>query len=343
MVVKLPLIVLRISAITITISTGDDLIGSSGSNVKLYGGTGNDTLMFWCTEANDTATSNYLDAGDGNNNINIYEYYQNDEFVRRIENMIVNAGSGYDSILVLSDKTTINAGGGSDKVWNVGKSNVINLGSGNDFAVNEYWSESYVAINGESGNDLLFNHGRYATINGGNDNDTIYNGGGNNSFLNGDAGNDVIVNGHNDPSSVEHYETYSEESEHVDVATLVADTSDRALVVSNVTLKGGKGNDTIAISSKSLMNVLQYASGDGNDIITNYSSHDTIQITNGLYSTQTSGNDVIIKIGSNSINLKNAKGTTLNIAGTTSDKVSVASDAVTYNGHSYKLYTLGKT
>ena len=427
-----------------------------------------------------TATNSTINAGDGNNNINVYEYYQNGEFVRRVDNVVLNAGSGYDSILALSDKTTINAGAGSDKVWNVGVHNVINLGAGNDFATNDFWAQDgFVIFNGDTGDDILIG-GFGDTINGGSGKDTIYSNK-DKIFTDGGADNDVIISGHWGPEII-HHDTYTEEAEQLDIANMIHDTSEAAREASNLTIKGGKGDDTIAISSKSLMNVLQYANGDGNDIvygytstdtinitsgkyttqtsgndviikvgtgsvtlkntkgvqlnikgtydgtsstttsstltitddykspitidsgiknvdassrttavriagnslansikggtgdniliggegddtltggsgsnvfqyasgggndiITNYSSNDTIEITDGIYSTQTSGNDIIVNVGSGSINLKNAKGTTLNIAGTTSDKVSVASDAVTYNGHSYKLYTLGKT
>ena len=339
------------SQVTVNLGDGNDSIGSSGSNVRLYGGDGDDTLMFWCTEANDTATSNYLDAGtgnnviqawggynftinagsgndfmevtatnstinagDGNNNINVYEYYQNGEFVRRVDNVVVNAGSGYDSILALSDKTTINAGAGSDKVWNVGVHNVINLGAGNDFATNDFWAQDgFVIFNGDTGDDILIG-GFGDTINGGSGKDTIYSNK-DKIFTDGGADNDVIISGHWGPEII-HHDTYTEEAEQLDIANMIHDTSEAAREASNLTIKGGKGDDTIAISSKSLMNVLQYANGDGNDIVYGYTSTDTINITSGKYTTQTSGNDVIIKVGTGSVTLKNTKGVQLNIKGT---------------------------
>ncbi len=292
---------------------GDNVIRTwnGGHNFTINTGSGNDDIGDY------GADNSIINAGEGNNNVIIAERWLNGSFVSRAEKILVNTGSGHDSIGVYgADKSTINAGAGCDKIWNNGSNNIVNLGAGNDFAVNDYWSESYVVINGESGNDLLFNHGRCSTINGGADNDTIYGTGGINTFLNGEAGNDVIVSGHSGPNYVEHYETYNEESEHVDVTTLVADTSDRAITVSNVTIKGGKGNDTIAIGSKASKQVVQYASGDGNDIVYGYTAADTIHITSGEYTTQNSSNDVIIKVGSGSVKLKNTKGVKLNIKGT---------------------------
>ena len=66
-------------------------------------------------------------------------------------------------------------------------------------------------------------------------------------------------------------------------------------------MTGGAGND-----------VFVYASGDGNDIITDYTAQDKLKIT-GSYSTLASGNDVVINVGSGKMTLKNAKGVKLNI------------------------------
>ena len=85
------------------------------------------------------------------------------------------------------------------------------------------------------------------------------------------------------------------------------------------TLIGGKGNDTLTGGTGA--NVFVYAIGDGNDVITDYTTQDKIKIT-GSYSTLNSGNDVIINIsadtgaGTGSITLNNAKGKTLNIIST---------------------------
>ena len=131
-----------------------------------------------------------------------------------------------------------------------------------------------------SSNSINGDYG-YVTIDGGAGNDTIY------SIdpyvsLNGGAGDDSIYAGS---------------------------------IWYNVTVKGGTGNDTISIPRGS-DNVIQYTSGDGNDIIQNYSSNTKIQITSGSYSTLTSGNDVVIKVGSGRMTLKDARGTSLNISGT---------------------------
>ena len=78
----------------------------------------------------------------------------------------------------------------------------------------------------------------------------------------------------------------------------------------NDTLNGGKGNDTLTGGAGA--DVFVYATGDGNDVITDYTTQDKLRIT-GSYSTLTSGNDVVVKVGSGRMTLKNAKGVKLNI------------------------------
>ena len=79
------------------------------------------------------------------------------------------------------------------------------------------------------------------------------------------------------------------------------------------TMIGGRGNDTFT-GSNGYADMFLYENGDGNDIITNYDNNDWIRITDGTsFSTQTSGSDVIVNIGSGSITLKDSYGKALNI------------------------------
>ena len=65
---------------------------------------------------------------------------------------------------------------------------------------------------------------------------------------------------------------------------------------SATTVNGGKGDDTIESNGKG--NVFVYKAGDGNDLITNYASEDSISITSGTVSKiTTSGNNVIFTVG----------------------------------------------
>ena len=136
-----------------------------------------------------------------------------------------------------------------------------------------------------SGYALTLDSGNYTTgasIIGGSSVDTITNNG-NRLVISTGAGNDLI--------------------------TLGSGTSKNTII-------GGKGNDSITTSQGA--NLYKYASGDGNDVITGYTANDTIQITKGSLTTTSSGNDVVISVGSGSITLKDAKNVSLNITGGTS-------------------------
>ena len=151
---------------------------------------------------------------------------------------------------------------------------------GNDWIYN---TGSNSVILGGNGNDSIFNHVSNVTISGGKGNDYISNYDGKSKIsMVGGAGNDSIFNN----------------------------------TGSNVTISGDTGNDYINLGSSNSKVVMRYAKGDGSDTVYGYNNTDTIYISDEKYSTVNSGNDVNIKIGSNTIYLKNAKGIKLNIKGT---------------------------
>jgi len=78
-----------------------------------------------------------------------------------------------------------------------------------------------------------------------------------------------------------------------------------------MTVDGGKNNDFISLNSTNTL--IKYKSGDRNDTIRGFNSTDTLNISGGSYSTQISGNDVLVKVGKRKITLKNAKGNAINI------------------------------
>lgn len=84
--------------------------------------------------------------------------------------------------------------------------------------------------------------------------------------------------------------------------------------VQNSSVKtGGAGNDSI-VGNRSGYGVL-YPPGknDGKDTITGFNENDTLQLADSTWTPSTSGSDVLVKIGSSSVLLKNAKGKKLNI------------------------------
>lgn len=150
---------------------------------------------------------------------------------------------------------------------------------------------SDVEINGGKGNDYLVSYYGYennenkkifaenVTLNGGAGVDTFY-GSSDNIYFIGGAGNDSIF-------------SYSD----------------------NATIYSGAGNDTIEINldAKVEKNIIRYGSGDGKDVVYGFDSDDVLKITKGSHKITTSGNDVIVKVGSGSVKLKNAVGQEITI------------------------------
>ena len=172
-----------------------------------------------------------------------------------------------------------------------------------------------VTINGNDKDNEIYSGKGKDVLKGGNGKDSLYGGAGNDSLW-GEKGDDYLFGD-----------------------------------AGNDSLCGGKGNDTLYGGSGK--DVFFYASGDGNDVIADFSSKDMIKLTKGSIKKVTkSGNDVTFKIGNGSIKVQNAKGKEITIvdADNLEKKYlngklisSVPADALKYNGHSYKIFNDGMT
>ena len=176
-------------------------------------------------------------------------------------------------------------------------------------------------INAESGNNIIYSYGSYTKINTGSDNDTINVMGHfydnlSNVTINARDGNNFIENNADDSRIDTDVGNDKIENWGGNVVVYTGHGNDS---INNrgdgVTINAGKGDDTIRCASFFYHNLIQYSEGDGNDVVTSYGSNDTIQITSGSYSYQNSGNDVIVKVGTGSITLKDARDTNINIVG----------------------------
>ena len=85
----------------------------------------------------------------------------------------------------------------------------------------------------------------------------------------------------------------------------------------NVTISGGKGNDEITLSSSTKNNVIQYARGDGEDVIYGFNSkYDILTVTGGsVDAVNTNGSDGILKIGDEYITIVGASESVINVNG----------------------------
>ena len=273
-----------------TISGGagsDSIIGNAG-NDSLIGGTGADTLVGGAGKDTLTGGSGndvfVYATGDGDDVITDYTAGQDkikltSGFIASASltgsDVILNIGSGSITLKNAKNKaiTVINSAGNSTSKVYPRPTSLTVTDSDSTTIVAESTIKTIDASTRTKAVKITGNS-LANTIKGGSGKDTISGGAGNDSII-GNAGNDSLIGG-------------------AGADTLVGGTG-------KDTLTGGSGND-----------VFVYKTGDGNDVITDYTAQDKLMIT-GSYSTLTSGNDVIITVGTGKITLKGANDTTLNI------------------------------
>ena len=301
--------------VTIDGGAGNDSIYADDANLSINGGAGNDTISFYGNRGNIT-----IKGDTGNDYINnlstnhavIYQYEEgdgNDSITNYSSNDTISIGGSVNySTLTSGNNLIVNVGSGSITLVNA-KGKTLNIVGGHLLAENEFINTTTnKTINGTSAGDSISNYAGGVKIYAGDGNDTIYdqvlytvNSAYGYVTIDGGAGNDSIyaddpnlsINGGSGNDTISFYGNRG-----------------------NVTIKGDTGNDYINNLSTNHAVIYQYEEGDGNDSITNYSSNDTISIGGSVnYSTLTSGNNLIVNVGSGSITLVNAKGKTLNIKG----------------------------
>ena len=162
--------------------------------------------------------------------------------------------------------------------------------------------DSNVVVNGLAGDDTIENYSQDAVITGGAGNDSILSRA-ENVTIEGGAGNDVIEN-----------RSYTRMLDY------------------NGNFKYWLGYDNV---------VFNYAAGDGKDTILGFNSTSTLNISGGSYSTQASGDDVLVKVGNGSVLLKNANGTTLNIETVSAGNDTVETTTLTVTNKTKSPVTLG--
>lgn len=298
--------------VTIQAQGGNDSISNYSTNVSIDGGAGNDSVYSY------GGSSVTINGGDGNDYIGAYNTSN--------KVITINGGTGKDTIEIAGNNFLIYLGEGNDSAditgliqGSDGKTYAghitIDASAGDDvftvgasFGIDDYHS----SINGGSGNDSMEINGNYVTVECGDGKDSVRFEG-EHAILNGGESNDYLL--------------FDGE---------------------NVTITGGKGNDSVEgfglyysynngdgwFSMAKDKVTYQYTSGDGDDIIKSFNEKNTISISGGSYSTQSSGNNVIIKVGDDSITLIDAKDKTLDIKGTKTSTGSGSSSSSTQRGGS---------
>ena len=222
----------------------------------------------------------------------------------------VKGSSGDDYIYNDGDSVTIDAGAGNDTIENGGSNVTISGGDGND-TFNTWGENTGLTIQGGAGNDYVHNNAHNSIIDTGDGDDTIGNWGENahnNSINSGAGADDIDNNGSNvtiDAGAGDDtiYNTgYFGGGQNVSINS--GEGSDSIYNYrDSVTIAGGADNDFINNSGDNVM--FNYTAGDGNDRIEGFNETSTLQIGggSGTYSTQQSGNDLIVTVGKGKITL----------------------------------------
>ena len=294
------------SNVTLNALGGKDTVDNYGaSNVKIYGGSGNDSIISEATcnkvTLSGDAGNDYLEFFAAVKNSKIYGGAGKDSIYTGAVNATINGDAGNDYVYVYANgkKNLIYGGAGNDKFEGGGQNSTINGGAGNDY-YQGYSNDVNLKINGDAGNDKIYDGGVKSTVNCGAGNDYVYlYTNATKTKVNGGAGKDSIYSGATKASlsggaGNDYFKLYVEST--------------------NPTVYGGTGNDTIEnyTSSKT---VYVYKNGDGKDVIDGFNfGTDRIKITSGsVKSAKTSGSDVILTIGKGSIRIKDGKGKKISV------------------------------
>ncbi|MBR1647520.1 MAG: hypothetical protein IJ685_12200 [Selenomonadaceae bacterium] len=158
------------------------------------------------------------------------------------------------------------------------------------------------------------------TINAGKGNDTINTGGANMLILAGEGDDSILSLGMGSSNPVVGYITLDAGTGNDTVwvgarmgklddyySSISGGTGDDSIQVNGnyVTISGGMGNDNIGFEGSYA--VFEYNSGDGNDTIEGFNSTSSLSVSGGKFFTLANGSDVIVKVGTGSITLKDTK------------------------------------
>ncbi|MBR1805723.1 MAG: calcium-binding protein, partial [Selenomonadaceae bacterium] len=225
------------------------------------------------------------------------------------------------------DNTLITGTAYGDSIVNSGRRVTINGLAGNDYIVNDVDSSvttSAVAnlIDAGAGNDTIFNYHSYQpTLLGGDGNDSIVVSRGHMTYIDGGAGNDSIIGRTTDTTdssdwAMGGYATIlgGDGNDYINPfytnnSTIDGGSGNDTIIMmgADSTITGSTGNDQISLGTADSVNVwINYASGDGNDVINGFTENDTVSIGGAKYYSVASGNDLILTVGNGHMTLRGA-------------------------------------
>lgn len=203
-------------------------------------------------------------------------------------NVVINYQNGDVTVANWASYVIINGNDGGNHISSGGNANTIYAGGGDDTVYcDDIGIESYVDLG--SGNDIGRNKSNYGTLLGGPGDDELQYAGNYGTVDGGEGKDKIYVSG------------------------------------SNATVIGNKDDDTISLEPTHHNAYIHYTRGDGDDTVVGFSSGDTLFIDNSGYTTSIVGDDLIVKVSSGKITLKDVVGKSVYIEDN-ARKVTVISD-----------------
>ena len=331
-------------ATTIDARDGDDYISltSARALVNYDSGDGNDIIAgFNANSTLDISGEKYSSVKSGNNVI----LSVGDEKISLVGAASLNAlniigssdntGSEIDNT---DDHTLVTGTAYNDTIRNYGRRVTVRGMAGDDYLVNmidsSVTAESAVAnlFEGGDGNDTIFSyHSYHPTLLGGDGNDRIIVNQGHMNYIDGGAGDDSIRGVTTDTLDSGDWAMGG----HATI--LGGDGNDYIdpFYTNNSTINGGAGNDTIIMmgadssitggtgddqislgTADSVNVIINYNSGDGNDLIQGFTENDTLDISGAQYASVANKDNLILFVGDGRLTLKGANTLdTINIIG----------------------------
>ncbi|MBR0061014.1 MAG: calcium-binding protein, partial [Selenomonadaceae bacterium] len=242
-------------------------------------------------------------------------------------NIVGNFGNTGIEIDNSADHTIVTGTAYNDTIRNYGRRVTVRGLAGDDYLVNMIDSSVTAAsavanlFEGGDGNDTIFSYHSYQpTLSGGNGNDRIIVNQGHMNYIDGGNGNDSILGRTTDNQdsadwAMGGYATLlgGDGNDYIDPfytnnSTISGGAGNDTIIMmgANSTLNGGAGDDQISLGTSDSVNVrINYAAGDGNDLIQGFDDKATLAI-GGSYSTKKSGDNVIVTVGKGKITLTGA-------------------------------------
>ena len=330
------------SNVTIYGEAGSDTLTNSASKVYMNGGVGVDKISLGTSATGVTMTGG---AGtdsiwtNGKGNLILYGASNGKDIISGFggsdsisvsgaigkslqsgSNVLVTVGSGTSNVITVKNVALENLSvSGGVITFSTVDSKVVSLTSGADNYTNTVVNATIYAL---AGNDTIRNYNNYVTINAGDGADEIFNGcnyvmidaGSGNDYINDDS-NYTTINAGDGADIIFQWFSYNliNGGAGADIVSLDSYAAYYSGYGKN-TISGGTGNDTVYLNSATTVgNVYVYNSGDGSDTIYNVTKYDTVSIGGASYSTQLSGNNLIVSVGSGKMTFINAKDTAFKI------------------------------